>query len=373
MLKLGKYMIKIRSPGRICLMGEHQDYLGFPVISMAISQYIYIEAERIHDNKFIIELPDMNDNIEIILNNKYLDYDSDRDYLKSGYNQFLKKNISFLKGYKIKITGDIPINAGVASSSALVIGWIYFLNFISNRKLKPYELAIEGYNTEVKEFKEGGGMMDHFSSVYGNVLYLNPFTNLPDIYNYSIKLDGFVLGNSMEKKETVDDLKRVKATSLKAFKDLKEVMPNFNPFNSKLNEIEDFLPNIKKEYQPKIIGNIINRDLTEKTKNLIENNIEILNKECYEEKEMFYRSLGKLLNEHQDQLRDNIGISTKKIDKMILKCLEAGAYGGKINGSGFGGTMFALLPYSEKEIKQRIEETDSEVFIIQTSNGVALY
>ena len=40
-------MIRIKAPGRICLFGEHQDYLNYPVIAMAISKYIYLEAKKI--------------------------------------------------------------------------------------------------------------------------------------------------------------------------------------------------------------------------------------------------------------------------------------------------------------------------------------
>ncbi|MBT4369578.1 MAG: galactokinase family protein, partial [Candidatus Marinimicrobia bacterium] len=29
--------MEISTPGRICLFGEHQDYLGLPVIAMGIS------------------------------------------------------------------------------------------------------------------------------------------------------------------------------------------------------------------------------------------------------------------------------------------------------------------------------------------------
>ena len=58
---------------------------------------------------------------------------------------------------------------------------------------------------------------------------------------------------------------------------------------------------------------------------------------------------------------------------MIRNCLSSGAFGGKINGSGFGGTMFALLPNNEQLIKNAIEEVGGEGHIIQTSNGVEKY
>ena len=367
-------MIRIKSPGRICLFGEHQDYLGYPIISMAISKYIYLEAESISEKKFEINLPDLNQFIEIPLNGKELDYTSKRDYIISGYNQFIRKKFKFKKGYKIKITGDIPINAGVASSSALVICWLYFLNFITERKLEPFQMALEGYNTEVTEFQEGGGMMDHFTSVFGNLIFLKPEEPKPQLKLYDFSLEGFVLGNSMEKKATVDDLIRTKFSSLKAFEILASIFPKFNRFNTKLEDIKPYLTSLKEEHKKKIIGNIINRDITYKAKKLIENQIFLVQQGISPNVDLnFYQKLGTLLNQHQEQLKDNIEISTNKINKIIDACIEAGAYGCKINGSGFGGTMFALFPNNERILKKIISTVGGKAYIIRTSCGVETY
>lgn len=367
-------MIKIKAPGRICLFGEHQDYLGYPIISMAITRYIYLQAERIPEPKFLIHQPDIENFIEIPLNCGELEYLSNRDYLISGYNQFIRKNIKFEKGYAIKITGDIPINAGVASSSALVIAWLYFLNSISGNILDSFQMAIEGYNTEVKEFKEGGGMMDHFTSVFGNVIFLRPEVPKPHLFIYDLPLDGFVLGNSNENKETVDDLINTKNVTLKAFKILKEIMPDFNQLHTKMEDIEPYLTSLKNEYRQKIIGNIVNRDITLKAKELIDKQYSLVStKKIMKPNAGFYQELGNLLNLHQQQLNENIQISTEKINEIIQNCLKHGALGCKINGSGFGGTMFALFPNSEHLIKKVIEEVGGDSYILKTSSGVVEY
>ncbi|MFX1406814.1 MAG: mevalonate kinase [Promethearchaeota archaeon] len=367
-------MIQIRAPGRICLFGEHQDYLGYPVIAMSISKYIYLKAEKIIQPKFIISLPDINETLEIPLNRKEVEYKSKRDYIRSGYNHFLRKGNLFKNGYKVEITGDIPINSGVASSSALVIAWLFFLNIITGNKLSLFELAIEGFNTEVKEFKEGGGMMDHFCSTFGNLIHLKPNLPEPKLITYNLNLEGFILGNSLERKKTVDDLVRVKTNSIQAFREIKEIMPRFNPFKSSLEDLKSFLPQLKLESQKKIIGNIINRDITIKAKNLIEANLNALNnKKNPKLITKFYQDLGNLLNLHHYQLRENIQISTSKIDKIISKCLESGALGCKINGSGFGGTLFALSLGNEELIKNIIKANGGESYPINTSTGVKTY
>lgn len=362
-------MIQIKAPGRICLFGEHQDYLNYPVIAMAISKYIYLKAKKVNSQNFIIRMPDIKKELEIPLKNKILNYNSNRDYLRSGYNQFIRKGIKFSNGYEITITGDIPINAGASSSSALVIAWLFFLNLISGVSLNKTELAKLGYQTEVAEFGEAGGQMDFFSSVLGEIIYLKPEESTPIIESYPFKIKRFILGNSLEKKETVEDLKRVKELSIESFLRLKELYPEFDRFNSKLGEIKPYLESLKKKYQDKIIGNIINRDLTLKAKSLISSLSD--QDEDSRKRNKFNEQLGQLITSHQDQLRESIQISTKKIDVMISKSLEAGALGAKINGSGFGGTMFALAqPGREQDIINAIENAGGKAYHIDTSKGV---
>ena len=58
---------------------------------------------------------------------------------------------------------------------------------------------------------------------------------------------------------------------------------------------------------------------------------------------------------------------------MISVCINAGALGAKINGSGFGGTMFALFPKNEKILKKTIEKVGGTASPIKTSNGIEPY
>ena len=368
-------MIRVRAPGRINLFGEHQDYLNYPIIAMAISKHIYLKAEKITSPTFSIELSDLNEFIEIKLNNKKLEYQSRRDYIRSGYNQFIRNGFKFQSGYRVKITGDIPINAGAASSSALVIAWLYFLNLISvsNKRINKFQLSQMGYDTEVKEFNEAGGIMDHFTSVYGNLIYLEPNQFRPEVINKNVKLDGFVLGNSLEKKETVEDLFRVKDNAKKAFKEIKEIMPSFNQHLTPLEDVQKYLPSLNKEYQKKIVGNLVNRDITIQAKNLIFDSFLNDKYKNNNSKNNFYMKLGNLLNDHHYQLKENIEVSTDRIEKMVSNCLELGALGAKINGSGFGGTMFALFPNNEDLLVESIEKMGGAAFIIKTSNGVEIY
>jgi galactokinase len=84
------------------------------------------------------------------------------------------------------------------------------------------------------------------------------------------------------------------------------------------------------------------------------------------------RAVGSLMNEHQSVLRDVLGISTPKIDRMIDAALAAGALGAKINGSGGGGCMFAYAPDSPERVAEAIELEGGTATIMRVDRGVTL-
>ena len=36
--------VMYKAPGRICLFGDHQDYLGLPIIACAINRFVEVSA-----------------------------------------------------------------------------------------------------------------------------------------------------------------------------------------------------------------------------------------------------------------------------------------------------------------------------------------
>jgi len=77
--------ISVSAPGRICLFGEHQDYLGLDVVAAAVGLRITVSGERRKDRTFVIDLPDVGAREEIVLAGE-LAYANKRDYLRSGLN-----------------------------------------------------------------------------------------------------------------------------------------------------------------------------------------------------------------------------------------------------------------------------------------------
>jgi len=330
-------MIKSKASGRICLFGEHQDYLNHPVIPAAIDLYFYIEGKRRNDNKFIIKKLDLYEKETFNYPAKGLiQYEKPRDYFKSCLNVLRKAGIQILHGAEVKVWSQIPLKAGASSSSALCVAWIKFLLELFNSELRNNKIKIGelSYIAEVEEFKEPGGRMDQYISSLGGIFFLD-FKN-KKFEKLRSNLNGFILIDSLEKKDTLGVLKRVKEGQIKALNLIKEKHKNLMILKEKdLNicplEIRNYGIAAVKNYQITLMGR------------------KLLNKGNIDREKLGYY----FWKQHKI-LRDYLKISTKKIDKALNICLENGAFGGKINGSGLGGTFFVYSP--ENKIDTIIEK-----------------
>ena len=54
---------------------------------------------------------------------------------------------------------------------------------------------------------------------------------------------------------------------------------------------------------------------------------------------------------------------------MVNLAIQKGAFGAKINGSGFGGTMFAYAPNNREEIVQTFIDEGYDCYAVEISKG----
>jgi galactokinase len=350
-------IIRVSTPGRICLFGEHQDYLGLPVIAAAISKRIYLTGKLRDDQRVMLHLPDIREQQTFHLAPE-LAYERPRDYFRSAINVMQRAGICLSRGVEVTVRGDIPINSGTSSSSALLVTWIHFLlraapNFVS---LSPAEIGELAYKAEVLEFGEPGGMMDHYATAVGNIIYLESQPAIK-IKLFRPTLGAFVLGDSREPKDTLTILKRVKYGMLEALRKIKAHNPAFDLHQTPLNSAEEYRAVLSGDELLLLKSNLADRDILQQAKTLLEHTI------------TDHDELGRLLNQHQENLRDAKGISTPKINAMIEAALKAGALGAKINGSGGGGCMFAYAPEQPEAIVEAIEQQGGKAYIITIDEG----
>ena len=351
--------MNIQTPSRICLFGEHQDYLGLPVIAIAVSLYSNINGAKNKDREVIINKSDINETEYFSLDD--LSYTNERDYYKSGIKVCQDEGLQFSVGFEVEVTSDIPIQAGCSSSSSIMVGWIRFLSQMANESinLHPDKIAELAYKAEVLEFGAPGGMMDQYSTALGGMLYLESEPKIAAIPLNPIP-GAFVLGDSMVKKDTHKILNRCKNERLEITRKLKNNKPEFSLNSIDMSEITN-LSTFITEYDLEILrGTINNRDILRQA--LAE----------LQSKHPHYHLIGRLLTKQHAILRDVLKVSTAKIEAMLDAALNAGALGGKINGSGGGGCMFAYAPKNPGVVAEAIEKVGGNAHIVESTAGNTL-
>jgi galactokinase len=331
-----KQSIIVEAPARICLYGDHQDYLGLPVITCAIDRYIYLKAEKIDKPHFEIITPDIEDQRIINLDEEMSSFSED-DHYKSGIFVMKKEGYKIKEGYRISINGNIPINAGLSSSSAIIVSWIQFLHaaFGGTNSLSKEELGKLAFQAEVEEHHAPGGKMDQYAIALGGILFMNMGKN----FSYtSLKTDlpSLIIGVSGDPKQTNETLRRAKNGALEAIDEIKRHRENFQIRNIQENDLVDYLPLVSKGNRNFFKAAVINHETTKSA------HLEL------QKTHPDFSYLGKIMNRHHHTLQKYLGTTTVRIDSMVEKVLNAGAYGAKIVGSGGGGCVVALCKEGEE-------------------------
>jgi len=340
------------------LFGEHSDYLGLDVIAAAINLAIEIVASPRDDNEIHIDYSDLGEQDEFSIDSE-IEYRNKRDYIRSAFNVMSRKGFEPKKGWNLRVRGNIPIAAGLSSSSAMTVGAIMTIAEMAGKQLSKEEVALTAYDAEVAEFGESGGTMDHFASVFGGIIHIDmeskKVTELP------AELDSIVIGDSGEqKKDTVGDLRYIRTTVENEYEEIKKKISSFDKRKTPANMVYEITQRRPSKERQMAEATLRNRDLTNQAVEVLRD----IKPDPY--------VLGKMLDEHHEILRDDLNRSTPKIEKMIRAAMGAGAVGCKINGSGGGGSMMAYASGWEREVASAIQLAGGTAYIVKVGRGAYL-
>ena len=284
---------KASAPGKVILFGEHFVVYGVKAILCAINKRVTVTAEKIKEEKISIK-SDIG-NLELELNKPISEINSP---LKPFYylaNKIIRNQST---GIEIKIESDIPLGAGLGSSSACCVAGAAAISKLFSEKTKKeiLELAIEAEKTI---FKNTSGA-DCTVCTYGGIIEYEKekdFIKIKSEPNFHL-----IIANSNIKHSTesiVSKVKQFKNDDTERFSKL---------CNDESKLIEDVLQLLK------------------------ENNIQ---------------KLGQKVVQNQKYL-ETLGISNEKLKDMI-KIGQESSFGTKITGAGDGGCVFSLTDESNLE------------------------
>ena len=295
------------APGKVILFGEHFVVYGVKAILCSINKRVTVTAEKTSERK--ISINSKIGKLELEPNKPISEINSP---LKPFYYLANKSIESKDSGIRIQIDSEIPLGAGLGSSSACCVAGAaaIFKLFGNISKEEILELAIEAERTI---FENTSGA-DCTVCTYGGIMEYDKNKGFKKI-EYEPNFQLVIINSNMEH-STQSMVYKVKEFENKN----KEEFSKLSNLESKL--VEDVLKLVK------------------------ENKIQ---------------EIGQKMNQNQEYL-ENIGISNKELTKMI-KIGQESSFGAKITGSGGGGCIFALTNESNlQNILKKFKNSNYECF-----------
>ncbi len=338
-----KAAVLAKAPGRLEILGNHTDYNEGFVLSCAVGLGVTIAiAEngldicRVRNPEFA---PDTESVID--LNNVGAAVHGDwTNYIKGVITELAKRNIK-IKGFDALVKSDLPVASGMSSSAALEVGFSFAFKELFNIQLANEEWARIGQAVENVYLGLKTGLLDQFSSIFGqkNALILSDFRTVEVLRTVPLP-SGYVLvvANSMVKHNLVD-----------------------SEYNSRRQECEGAAAKISAAHpEVKTL-----RDVSPALLESCKNNLDILEYkrakhvvgECDRVKQAEkclasgdIETFGRLLFESHESSRNNFENSTCELDYLVeLAKTVPGCLGARLSGGGFGGISIHLVRESDKD------------------------
>jgi len=295
------------APGKVILFGEHFVVYGVKAILCSINKRVTVTAEKTSERK--ISINSKIGKLELEPGKPISEINSP---LKPFYYLANKSIENKDSGIRIQIDSEIPLGAGLGSSSACCVAGAaaIFKLFGNISREEVLKLAIEAERTI---FENTSGA-DCTVCTYGGIIEYGKNKGFKKIeYEPNFQL---VIINSNIEHSTQSMVSKVKEFENKNT----EEFSRLSDLESKL--VEDVLKLVK------------------------ENKIQ---------------EIGQKMNQNQKYL-ENIGISNKELTKMIRIGQES-SFGAKITGSGGGGCIFALTNESNlQNILKKFKDNNYECF-----------
>ena len=157
--------VKVASPGRINLIGEHTDYNNGFVMPAAIDKKIYFRFRK-NNTKNLVRIYSETFDVYVEFNLQKITKSTNswENYLLGVIDEIQKLGKQ-LQGFDCILKSELPIGAGISSSAALECGFAEGLNSLFNLDLAPMEIVKLSQRAENNFVGSNCGIMDQFASV----------------------------------------------------------------------------------------------------------------------------------------------------------------------------------------------------------------
>jgi len=318
-------------PGRINLIGEHIDYHQLPVLPMAIQRNISI-AFRVRTDGRVRTVSSLEAAAREFSLTDHIEAGSAGDwanYLKAAAVA-VETCWPLVWGIDAAVASDLPVAAGLSSSSALLAGFAIAL--LRANDIYPTVEDLMAVLPEGEHFvgTRGGGM-DHAAVMAARrgCALLVGFAPL-ELRHVPIPPDwSFLVAHSLTTAEKSGTLRAkynaLREDGVRALEAMR--LPSYRA-------AVDKGPRLSLVRGATAVQRMTFLHVVEEAIRVRQGVAALENNEIAE--------FGKLLLASHASLRDKLGVSTPAIDSLMEAAMDAGAVGARLTGAGFGGCVIVL-------------------------------
>ena len=326
------------APGRINIIGEHTDYNRGQVLPAAINRYAYFSFIPRPDEVYSITALDLNE--ETHGNHKALEK-SDKDwanFLIGNLLQFQQNEVE-LQGFDCAFTSEVPVGAGMSSSSAIECGFLIGLQQMFQTNFDLWKLIHMSQRSNHEFLGVKGGILDQFASFHGQAdkfIHLDCDTLNYKYYEWSSSEYIWLVINSCVKHSHLTSGYNDRAEECaRALISVKELFPD-------TKHLSDYLD---KEKLKQV--HFENDNHRKRALYIIEENARV--KAFIAALELKnYMECGSLLYDSHEGMSIKYEISCPELD-FLVETLQGqpGVIGARMMGGGFGGCTINLVSQAE--------------------------
>jgi galactokinase len=290
-------MQQVWAPGRVNLIGEHIDYHGFPVLPMALRQRVEVTFEarsdgliRAWSEPYGEREFEWRDGLEPIAAGDW------ENYLRAAAMAVARK-WGVGRGIDATVTSDLPSAAGLSSSSALIVALTLAL-LRANGWSASFEELMEILPEGEQFVGTRGGGMDHAAVLasragYASLVSFQPIVvrhvPIPDDWAFLVADSGMRAEKSGAARERYNAVRNSPGAAAHVAGESARVGAAVAAMEAGDAEV-----------------------------------------------------FGQLMLESHASLRDGLRVSHPELDRIVECATKAGAFGARLTGAGFGGSVVAL-------------------------------
>jgi len=340
----------VRAPGRVNLIGEHLDYNGLTVLPMSIERGVsLLFRPRTDDRVRLVNVDAVHGPIDYSLseNRSAVPSGGWSDLVRAAGHSLSGRHED-LRGFEGVVGGNLPIAAGLSSSTALVVAVaraLISVNRIDVTQLELIECLSQGERTVGAQ----GGAMDQAACIAGRPRFalkvqFDPLMltaiHIPDHWQ-------FVIAHSLIAADKSGSVEQACSARINECRQILEALQAAGVRGSE--SYRGLLASHDRDELVDLSERVLSPVLRRRYMHVITESRRVQQAESMLQERNIV-AFGRLMNESHWSLRDDFEVSHPRLDRLVELCVTNGALGARLTGAGFGGCVVAICDGSAKSL-----------------------